>query len=115
MAEKDALRDSHQAEIERQIQTRQKAWSDSMNQLRQQLDDLRLGTETERTATMQEHHKKLTDVTEDSKKQITSGPAARAAESTAQLRHSNWDDLHDRQRDGARGHRAGTPRRNCSN
>ncbi|HXC99858.1 MAG TPA: hypothetical protein VN048_10990, partial [Verrucomicrobiae bacterium] len=65
VAEKDALRDSHQAEIERQIQTRQKAWSESMNQLRQQLDDLRLATEAERTATMQEHHKKLTEVTED--------------------------------------------------
>jgi len=92
VAEKDALRDSHQAEIERQIQTRQKAWSESMNQLRQQLDDLRLATEAERTATMQEHHKKLTEVTEDSKKQILQA-RREAAESANQLRQQ-LDDLH---------------------
>ena len=92
VTEKDALRDSHQAEIERQIQTRQKAWSDSMNQLRQQLDDLRLATEEERTATMQEHHKKLLEVTEDSKKQIIQA-RREMAESTNQLRQQ-LDDLH---------------------
>jgi hypothetical protein len=91
VAEKDALRDSHQSEIERQIQTRQKAWSESMNQLRQQLDDLRLAGEAERTATMQEHHKKLTDVTEESKKQVIQG-RREAAESTNQLRQQ-LDDL----------------------
>ena len=39
--EKDALRDLQKSEIERQVQLRQNAWSDRINQLRQELDDQR--------------------------------------------------------------------------
>ena len=85
VAEKDNLRDSQQLEIERQIQTRQKAWSDSMNQLRQQLDDLRVASEAERTATMQEHHKKLVEVSEDRDQQVEQA-RREAADGMNQLR-----------------------------
>jgi hypothetical protein len=69
-AEKDTLRNSQKTELERQLQTRQNAWSDQMNQLRQELDNYRATTEAERLATMQEHHKKLLEVSEESKKQV---------------------------------------------
>jgi hypothetical protein len=68
--EKDALRDLQKSEIERQIQMRQNAWSDRLTQLRQELDDQRTAAETERTALMQEHHKKLMEVSEDCKTQV---------------------------------------------
>jgi len=38
--------------------------------LRQELDDQRAASEAERTAMMQEHHKKLLDVSEDCKTQV---------------------------------------------
>jgi hypothetical protein len=69
-AEKDALRNSQKTELERQLQTRQNAWSDQMNQLRQELDNYRATSEAERLAMMQEHHKKLMEVSEESKKQV---------------------------------------------
>src|SRR5690606_15537046 len=68
--EKDALKDLQRSEIERQVQMRQHAWSDRINQLRQELDDQRAAAEAERTALMQEHHRRLMEVTEDSKKQV---------------------------------------------
>src|SRR6266571_570892 len=68
--EKDALRDLQKSEIERQIQMRQNAWSDRLTQLRQELDDQRAASETERTAMMQAHHKKLMEVSEDCKTQV---------------------------------------------
>jgi len=68
--EKDALRDLQKSEIERQIQMRQNAWSDRLTQLRQELDDQRAASEAERTALIQEHHKKLMEVSEDSKTQV---------------------------------------------
>jgi len=68
--EKDALRDLQKSEIERQIQMRQNAWSDRITQLRQELDEQRTAAETERTTLMQEHHKKLMEVSEDSKNQV---------------------------------------------
>src|SRR5262245_26330887 len=68
--EKDALRDLQKSEIERQIQMRQNAWSDRLTQLRQELDDQRAASETERTTLIQEHHKKLMEVSEDCKNQI---------------------------------------------
>src|SRR6185436_3574048 len=68
--EKDALRDLQKSEIERQIQQRQNAWSDRISQLRQELDSQRAASEAERTAMMQEHHKKLIEVSEDCKSQV---------------------------------------------
>lgn len=68
--EKDALRDLQKSEIERQISLRQNAWSDRLTQLRQELDDQRAAAETERTALMQDHHRKLMEVTEESKAQV---------------------------------------------
>jgi hypothetical protein len=70
VVEKDALRDLQKSEIERQIQMRQNAWSDRLTQLRQELDDQRAASETERMAVMQEHHKKLMEVSEDCKTQV---------------------------------------------
>ncbi|HLH53489.1 MAG TPA: hypothetical protein VKY92_07725 [Verrucomicrobiae bacterium] len=68
--EKDALRDLQKSEIERQIQMRQNAWSDRLTQLRQELDSQRAASEAERTALMQEHHKKLLEVSEECKTQV---------------------------------------------
>jgi len=70
VVEKDALRDLQRSEIERQIQLRQNAWSDRLTQLRQELDTQRAASEAERTALMQEQHKKLMEVTEDCKNQV---------------------------------------------
>ncbi len=69
--EKDSLRDMQRSEIERQVQLRQKAWSDRVTQLRQELDDQRAASEAERAALMQEHHEKLMAVTEDCKAQVS--------------------------------------------
>lgn len=70
VVEKDALRDLQKSEIERQIQMRQNAWSDRLTQLRQELDEQRTASEAERTALMQEHHKKLLEVSEECKTQV---------------------------------------------
>jgi len=70
VAEKNALRDFQKAEIERQVQLRQNAWSDRLTQLRQELDAQHAASEAERTAMVQEHHKKLLDVSEDCKTQV---------------------------------------------
>ncbi len=68
--EKDALRDLQKSEIDRQIQMRQNAWSDRLTQLRQELDEQRAAAETERTALIQEHHRKLMEVSEEAKTQV---------------------------------------------
>jgi hypothetical protein len=70
VVEKDALRDLQKSEIERQIQMRQNAWSERLTSLRQELDEQRTAAETERTAMMQDHHRKLMEVTEDCKNQV---------------------------------------------
>jgi len=70
VAESDALRDSQKSEIERQIQTRQDAWSDRVNRLRQELDDQRAAHQAEHAALSQEHQQKLLQVTEDCNAQV---------------------------------------------
>jgi hypothetical protein len=70
VTEKDALRDFQKAEIERQVQLRQNSWSDRITQLRQELDAERANNEAERTAMLQEHHKKMLEVSEDAKTQV---------------------------------------------
>ena len=70
VAEKDALRDFQKAEIERQVQLRQNAWSDRLTQMRQEVDAQRAASETERGAMIQEHQKKLLEVSEDCKSQV---------------------------------------------
>jgi hypothetical protein len=71
VVEKDALRDLQKSEIERQIQMRQNAWSDRLTQSRQELDEQRAASEAERTALLQEHHKKLMEVSEECKTQVS--------------------------------------------
>jgi hypothetical protein len=91
--EKDALRDLQKSEVERQIQMRQNAWSDRLTQLRQELDDQRTASEAERTAVMQDHQKKLMEVSEDCKTQVIQARRQAAAaelaavEANARLNH----------------------------
>ena len=68
--EKDALRDFQQVEIERQVQLRQNIWSDRLAQMAQELDAQHAANEAERTALVQEHHKKLMEVSEDCRAQV---------------------------------------------
>ncbi|HZR20363.1 MAG TPA: hypothetical protein VFE51_23975 [Verrucomicrobiae bacterium] len=91
--EKDALRDLQKSEVERQIQMRQNAWSDRISQMRQELDAQRAASEAERTTLMQEHHKKLMEVSEDCKNQVIQARRQAAdaemavVEATAKLNH----------------------------
>ncbi len=102
VVEKDALRDLQKSEVERQIQQRQNAWSDRLSQMRQELDDQRTAAETERTTLMQEHHKKLMEVTEDSKTQViqarrqATDAELTAVEATARLTHDLTEALRGR-------------------
>ena len=100
--EKDALRDLQKSEIERQIQMRQNAWSDRLTQLRQELDTQRAASEAERTALMQEQHKKLMELSEDCKTQVIQARRQAAdaelatVESSARLSHELKEALHAR-------------------
>jgi hypothetical protein len=102
VVEKDTLRDLQKSEVERQIQMRQNAWSDRLTQMRQELDDQRAASESERTAMMQEHHRKLMEVTEDSKAQVIQArrqmaeAEMSAVEKTARLTHEMKQVQHDR-------------------
>jgi hypothetical protein len=102
VVEKDALRDMQKSEVERQIQMRQNAWSDRLTQLRQELDDQRTASETERTAMMQEHHQKLMEVTEECKAQVIQArrqiadAELAAVEKSAKLTHDLTQTIHDR-------------------
>jgi hypothetical protein len=70
IVEKDALRDSQSSEVERQLQLRQGAWSERLTKLQKELDEQRAAYEAQRTTAMQEHHKKLMEVTEDYRTQL---------------------------------------------
>src|SRR5205823_10501483 len=100
--EKDARRDLQKSKIERQIQMRQNAWSDRLTQLRQELDEQRGAAEAERTAMMQDHHKKLMEVSEDCKTQVIQARRQMAdaelavVEKTARLEHDLKEALHSR-------------------
>jgi len=102
VVEKDALRDMQKAEIERQVQMRQNAWSDRMTQMRKELDEQRAASEEERNALIEEHHKKLMEVTEDSKTQVIQArrqmadAELSAVEKTARLDHDLKEALHSR-------------------
>ena len=102
VVEKDALRDLQKSEVERQIQMRQNAWSDRLTQLRQELDDQRVASETERTALMQAHQKKLLEVSEDCKTQVfqarrqAADAELAAMEATAKLTHELKEAMHAR-------------------
>ena len=102
IVEKDALRDLQKSEIERQIQMRQNAWSDRLSQLRQELDEQRAASEAERTALMQEHHKKLLEVSEECKAQViqarrqAADTELAALETSAKLTHEAKEALHAR-------------------
>jgi DNA repair exonuclease SbcCD ATPase subunit len=102
VVEKDALRDMQKAEIERQVQMRQNAWSDRMTQMRKELDEQRSASEEERNALIEEHHKKLMEVTEDCKTQVIQArrqmadAELAAVEKTARLEHDLKEALHAR-------------------
>jgi hypothetical protein len=68
--EKDALRDFQQLEIERQVQLRQNVWSDRLAQMGKELEAQHAANEAERTAMVQEHQKKLMEVSEDCRAQV---------------------------------------------
>jgi hypothetical protein len=93
VVEKDALKDLQRSEIERQIQMRQNAWSERLTHMRQELDGQRAAAEAERTTMMQEHQKKLMEVTEDCKTQVIQArrlmadSELAAVEKTAKLSH----------------------------
>lgn len=70
IAEKDAMRDMQKTEVERQIQMRQNAWSERLAALHKELDSQRAAAEKERTALMHEHHRKLMEVSENSKEEV---------------------------------------------
>ncbi len=70
LVEKDALRDFQQLEIERQVQLRQNVWSDRLTQMSQELEAQHAANEAERTAMVQEHQKKLMEVSEDCRTQV---------------------------------------------
>jgi hypothetical protein len=80
--EKDSLRDLQRSEVERQIQARQIAWSDRLTQLQKENDSQRAAAEAERNTLVQEHHKKLFEVSEDCKTQVAE---ARRRASDAEL------------------------------
>ena len=81
---------------------RQNAWSDRLTQLRQELDDQRAASEAERTTMMQEHHKKLMEVSEDCKTQViqarrqVADAELAAVEASAKLAHDLKEALHAR-------------------
>jgi hypothetical protein len=93
VVEKDALRDLQKSEIERQISMRQNAWSDRLTQLRKELDDQRAAADAERTSLIQEQHKKLMEVSEECKTQVSEARRQAAAaemaavEASAKLSH----------------------------
>jgi hypothetical protein len=93
VAEKEALRNSQKSEIERQIQARERTWSDSLVQLRQEMDNQRVASEAERTALMQENHMKMLELSEDCKTQIiqtrrqTADAELAASEAAAKLNY----------------------------
>ena len=70
LVEKDALRDFQKMEIERQVQLRQNGWSDRLAQMGQELEAQHAANEAERTAMVQEHQKKLMEVSEDCRTQV---------------------------------------------
>ena len=70
--------------------------------MRQELDDQRAASEAERTALIQEHHKKLLEVSEDCKTQViqarrqAADAELAAVETTARLTHDLKEALHAR-------------------
>ena len=102
VVEKDALRDFQKSEIDRQIQMRQSAWSDRLTQVTQELERVRASGESDRSALAQAHHKRMMEVTEDCKTQVSqarrqAADAEMAAmEASARLGHDLKEALHAR-------------------
>src|SRR5213593_2751604 len=103
VAESHALRDLQNSEVERQIQSRQEAWSDRLTQMRKELDDQRAAHEAERAALRQEHQQKLMQVTEDCKAQVIqvrrqmADAELAAVEKSGKLAHDLKQALHARE------------------
>ena len=102
VVEKDGLRDLQKSEVDRQVQMRQNAWSDRVTQLREELDAQRAASETDRSAMMQAHHKKLMEVSEEAKTQViqvrrqAADAEMAAVETSAKLAHDLKEALHAR-------------------
>lgn len=101
--EREAILKSQDAEVARQIESRQDAWTDRVNQLRKELDEQRAAYETERAALKQEHQEKLVKATEESKahaaqarKQMAEAEIA-AVDKSGKLAHELKQALHARE------------------
>ncbi len=70
LVEKDALRDFQKMEIERQVQLRQNVWSERLAQMGRELEAQHAANEAGRTAMVQEHQKKMMEVSEDCRTQV---------------------------------------------
>ena len=70
LADKETLLNSQESEIDRQVQLRQAAWTDRLNQLRQELDSQRATSEAERAAIVLQNQKKLQELSEEWRTQI---------------------------------------------
>jgi hypothetical protein len=103
VAEKDSLRDLQKSEIERQVQMRQNAWSDRLNEARRELSEYRNVAETERETTRQEYQKKLLELAEDCKTQVmqarrqAADAELAAAGATSSMNHELKEALHARE------------------
>jgi hypothetical protein len=71
LAEKEALLNSQQSEIDRQVQLLQSDWSERLNQLRKELDSQRANSEAERATMVREHQKKMQALSEEWRTRIT--------------------------------------------
>ena len=76
VAEKNSLLSAQKSEIERQIQAREKVWSDSLSQMHQQLEDQRTASVAEPSAHMQESHIETPWTSRKMPKARSSRPAA---------------------------------------
>jgi len=101
-AEKDAMRDFQKSEVERQVQARQNAWTERVNQLQQEIATQRAAHEEERAAMIKEHHLKLREVAEDAQNQTAhyrrqaSGSELAAQEAVAKLQYDLKQAIEDR-------------------
>jgi DNA-binding transcriptional regulator YdaS (Cro superfamily) len=77
--EKDSLRDFQKAEVERQVQARQREWSDRINQMRQELEEQRAKSESERTALQESWSERHNQVRQELEQERSKSHAERTA------------------------------------
>ena len=90
-AEIDELRYLQTAEVERQVQLRQSAWSERLAKINQGWDEQLAAKEAERTALIQAHDEKLLALTAEYKAQVTDARRQLTeAEQTAKETSAKW-------------------------